>query len=397
MDRMLKTVGHQPASFRTAIISDDPYGGHRAAAKAVREALDSYQPSQSEDTKIFEFHELCSGLRTALNNRYYALRNTSPRLARPMFQSAMNPSWFYKSMWKAMTWIQNAVMPEAHRMVAAHEPDVVLSVHMCSNQYSQTWQDKGQVDAPVHSLVTDYVAQSVWKADNIQHYYVATPQVREDLVGYGIDPERISVTGIPISPQLAAPDHRPQAEVKTKLGLDPNLPTVLVMGGSKGDQKYEEILGGLARNRTPVQVVALCGRNEARRQEVEDFAAGLDLPVKAVPFVEMRDYYKASDVVISKPGGLTTTEVMAQGKPLVMVSPYPGMEEENVRRLVDAGVAVFGETPDKAADAVHQLIGAPDQCQRLGSMAQAFVNPNAAHDIALHLLAAGPKLPHSSR
>ncbi|MEW6278646.1 MAG: glycosyltransferase, partial [Candidatus Eremiobacterota bacterium] len=130
-----------------------------------------------------------------------------------------------------------------------------------------------------------------------------------------------------------------------------------------------------------------CGRNEEKLREVEAFAPSVSFPVHPRPFVNMRDYYHAADVVLTKPGGLTSTEVLARGKPMVLVSPYPGMEETNVQRLTQAGVAVFGESPEKAADLAADLLTDPARREKLTTAAASFVHKDAARRIAQDLVA----------
>lgn len=366
------------------IVSDDPSGGHRAAARAVNEAI-SQLPDV--DSKVVEFHDICARPRRFLREEQFRIRNKTKPLTRWAFHQAMDPSpllrWFLKSMQRCNHW----TMTKAQDIVEKENPDVLLSVHMGTNALSGIWQEHGALRAPAHCVVTDYVAHSVWASDNIARYYVASEDVKKDLMRYGVPAEKIMPTGIPISPKIAAPDPRPQEDVKKALGLDPKRPVILIMGGSKGDQKYIPILRELERIGTTAQVVAVCGRNESARKEVAEFAEGLSFPVHARPFVDMRDYYHAADVVITKPGGLTTSEVMNKGKALVLVSPYPGMEEAQVGRLTKAGVAKYGDTPENAAAAAVDILSNPQAKASLEAAAKAFVKPDAAMTIARDLVA----------
>jgi processive 1,2-diacylglycerol beta-glucosyltransferase len=375
---------------RVLIVSDDPMGGHRAAAQAVNQALQQLDGDTftRSDVKLIDFNDLSSPERQLRHARWNPANITDKALARKMFADAMKPSMLKKFAWKHLSCqARHKDFPEAEGIVAGEKPDILLSVHMDTTAMSRAWQRHDALRAPAHCVVTDYIAHYVWAQDNIARYYVASEDVKRDLQSFGIPADRVMVTGIPVNPTIAAPDDRPKAEVKQALGLDPSLPVVMIMGGSKGDQKYEDILQALERQGSKAQVVALCGRNETKRQEVQALAKGLSFPVHAMPYVDMRDYYHAADIVVTKPGGLTTAEVLAKGKAMIAVSPYPGMEEAQVERLTAAGVARYGETPEMAAKlAVHLLEDAPAR-EKLENAAKALGRPDAAMTIARDLLA----------
>lgn len=373
------------ARTKVMIVSDDPAGGHRATARAVNEAL---HQMADVDSVVCEFQEMGSKPRQIYREQQFNFMfKTAKPLTRFIFRQSMQPGELLRWFWRTISWANHWTLLRAQAMVKKEDPDILLSVHMATNALSRIWQKHHALNAPTHCVVTDYVAFGVWPSENIRRYYVASEAVKKDMESFGVASERLMVTGIPVSPQIVAPDARPQREVKLALGLQPDRPMILVMGGSKGDQQYLPILQELERLGSKAQVVALCGRNPTRRQEVEAFAHRLSFPVYAKPFVEMRDYYHAADVVITKPGGLTTSEVMAKGKAMVLVSPYPGMEEEQVRRLTAAGVALYGDSAEGAAEQAVRLVVHPALREELSSAARAFVKPDAAMVIARDLVA----------
>jgi processive 1,2-diacylglycerol beta-glucosyltransferase len=376
-----------PHRTRVMIVSDDPSGGHRAAAKAVNEALGKFS---DVETHVYEFQDLSPKPRQAFRRGQMDFMLTHHDLTRFLHRHSMKPGPLYKAFVKSMTWVNQASMQFAQKAVKEENPDVLLSTHMGTNGLSGFWQKNNALQAPAHCVVTDFLAVGVWKADNIQRYYVASEAVKKDLMSYGVDESKVLVTGIPVSSKISEPDLRDREEVKKSLGLDPKKEVILIMGGSRGDQQYVPILEAIEKKGgTQAQVVAVCGKSAERFAEVEAFAKTSSFPVHPRPFVDMRDYYHATDIVVTKPGGLTTAEVLAKGKALIVVSPYAGMEETQVERLTQVGVAKYGETPETTADLALGLLADPKARESLEANAKAFGRPDAAAVIAQDLRMTG--------
>lgn len=367
-------------------------GGHRAAANAVLQAIgDSVQTSGGPpvEPKFIDFNDSSTPERRRKREAQNFARNHDVENTRKSFHRQMHPSWLTRLVWRYLIpAAKNKDCPHAEAMVAREDPDVLLSVHMDTNAMSAVWQKHGALKGPAHCVVTDYVAHYVWATHSIARYYVASEEVKRDLARYGVPEDKVMVTGIPISPRISAPDARPAEDVKRMLGLHPERPLVLIMGGSQGDQQYAPLLKALEREGTTAQVVALCGRSEEKRKEVDGLAPTLSFPVFSRPFVDMRDYYQAADLIISKPGGLTTAEVLAKGKPMIVVSPYAGMEEMQVQRLSQAGVVKYGASVAETAALAKRLLTHDDERQALSVAARSFGRPEAASVIARDVILA---------
>jgi processive 1,2-diacylglycerol beta-glucosyltransferase len=232
----------------------------------------------------------------------------------------------------------------------------------------------------VSVVLTDYDAHHFWINPAIDRFFAGSDEVRHLLVDRGIPAERVRVSGIPIHPAFSRT--RGRAAVARELGIDPDRPTVLLMSGGFGVGNVEGTLERLLSVPGNLQFLVIAGRNEELKRRLERAAASADGRVRVAGFVTtLHDYMEAADVAVTKSGGLTVTECLARGLPMVVVNPIPGQEEMNADWLVEQGAAVKVKHPALLPYKIAQLLG---DGQRLGAMKRAArrtARPEAAFDI----------------
>lgn len=269
-----------------------------------------------------------------------------------------------------------------HRMA----PDGVVCTHFMPLDIVAGLRQRGLTSAPVYGAVTDFAAHSLWVCPNVDGYFVATEEARRDLIRRGSPAQGIRITGIPVDPRFASPIDPESA--KRRLGLATDRPTVLLLCGGFGVGPIEEMVHSLGAEPIRIQVVVITGRNEPLRQAVLASARSQATPIVVHGYVNnMHDFIAASDLVVSKPGGLTASEVLAQGKPLVITQPIPGQEQRNAECLLEAGAAVRLFEPADAAWKIRSLLESPPRMKALQGAATCLARPQAAVHIARHLLA----------
>jgi processive 1,2-diacylglycerol beta-glucosyltransferase len=208
-------------------------------------------------------------------------------------------------------------------------------------------------------------------------YCVAAEETRARLIARGAAAENIIVTGIPISGKFsAAPD---AAAVRKRLGLRDGLPVLLVLGGGFGMGPVAEILQELDKVERPFQTLVVAGRNEELRRELA--AQDRKHPTHVLGFVSnMNELMAVSEMIITKPGGLTTSEALALGRPLFILNPIPGQEAANSDFLLERGAAAKVSRVEDLPFRVSQLIGSK-KLEQMGDAARALGRPDAAPDI----------------
>jgi processive 1,2-diacylglycerol beta-glucosyltransferase len=205
----------------------------------------------------------------------------------------------------------------------------------------------------------------------------------------GIPPEKLVVSGIPIDPVFA--EKKGKREMRAKHGLKPDLPTILVSAGGFGVGPIEHILESLSELQHPAQVVSLCGRNAELKSQLDQLAANMSplgrVHLKNIGYTtEMDELMSASDILLGKPGGLTTSEALTKELVFVIVNPIPGQEERNSDHLLEEGVAIRCNNLPVLAYKIDKLLDDPERAAAMKANARRLARPNAAHDIVGNLL-----------
>ena len=233
---------------------------------------------------------------------------------------------------------------------------------------------------PLFGVVTDYAAHALWYCDSVNAYYVASEEARHQLGRKGQPGNGLVLAGIPVMPEFTA--RTTPAAGRERLGLRPDLPAVLLLSGAYGVTPTLDLLRACAAEPPPCQFLVVAGKNPelelAARAEVAD--AGLTATVYG--FVNnIHELMDAADLIVSKPGGLSTAETLAKGRPMVIVEPIPGQEQRNADWLLENGAAIrlheAGDAPWKLA----ALLGDPGRLAALTARAAQLGRPAAAADI----------------
>jgi processive 1,2-diacylglycerol beta-glucosyltransferase len=234
--------------------------------------------------------------------------------------------------------------------------------------------------APLFGVVTDFAVHALWIVKHVDCYYVATEEARRQLLRKGLPDGRIRVTGIPVDPVFSTSELPRTA--RRKLGLDRDLPTVLLLSGGFGVGPTVELMKSVRELKSPFQLLVVAGANEKMRKEASAAANSLPVPCKVYGFVNnMHELVDAADVVVSKPGGLTASEVTAKGRPLIVIDPIPGQEQRNCEILLESGAAMrLFETADLPYK-LELLLGDPARLARLKESARRAGRPRASQEI----------------
>ena len=242
-----------------------------------------------------------------------------------------------------------------------------------------------QLPLTVVGVLTDYAPHLYWLHEGVDYYVVPSQEACDRYTKEGVPQEQIKIFGIPIRMKFA--ESAGKENIARKLGLDVNVPTILIMGGGQGLGPMKEAVKSLVRLDRPIQLIVICGTNvklvhwikKIQRQTSKkiifyDYASNVD------------ELMEVSTLIVSKPGGMTTSECLAKGLPMVIVDPIPGQEERNSQFLVNQGIAI---RVDDKRHIAHEIDGLLNNPQKLAAMKHAaFKNgkPMAAEDNASLIL-----------
>lgn len=231
-------------------------------------------------------------------------------------------------------------------------------------------------------IITDFEAHAFWLEPPADFYCVAAKETMESLVARGTCRENIAVTGIPISSKFSAPVNA--LEVRKRYGLRDDLCTLLVLGGGFGMGPVAEILEQLDKTEGDFQTLVVAGRNEKLRSElaVQDYLH----PTRVLGFCSnMHELMTVADLIISKPGGLTTSEALALGRPLFILNPIPGQEAANSDFLLERGAAAKVNRVNDLPFRLQELIGSK-KLEEMTRAAKSLGRPDAAREICDQVL-----------
>ncbi len=274
------------------------------------------------------------------------------------------------------------VYPRALRLFRDHPADLIVSFHPVPVYVLSRALEWAGLSTPFVAVGTDLVVMhAAWAAPNVQRYLVATELAREQLIRHGVEPERIEVTGLPISPVFRRVAVEDRAEVRRRLGLDPQRQTVLLMGGGVGFEPLEKVAQALAAALPSTQLVVIAGQNEWLRQRL--LSIPWPAPVRVEGFVEnIHEWMRAADVLVTKAGPTTIAEALTVGVPMVLWGAIPAQETPNVHLVVRAGAGIWAPGPQRAAAAVAHYLTHPVALRNAADEARQLASPEAAYRVA---------------
>lgn len=269
------------------------------------------------------------------------------------------------------------------RAVRRFAPDAAICTHFLPVELLAAWRRTGRLAAPVYAVITDFEPHRIWEHAGIDAYFVASEYAAQRLIDDGIRREVIHVTGIPISLDFTRRFDR--SALKTRLGLDPDRPLVLVTGGGLGAGSIEVIAREAWERRAGEQFAFVTGNNAGLRARLQWPDAGPDW--RALGYVSnMHEWLAAADVAIGKAGGMTGSEMLAAGVPFVVPPGVQGHEDRNAAYLQARGAAIVAVSAGAAVDAALSIARETDRRQRMQTAARLAARPRAAHAIAAIVL-----------
>ena len=275
------------------------------------------------------------------------------------------------------------------KLLEEYNPDIAVCTHFLPAEILSWLKANKRITCKQAIVVTDMDVHAMWLCRHYEQYFVALEETRVHMEKLGIDAGKLTVSGIPIDPVFALT--KDKRVMRLKHGLSPDKTTILVSAGGFGVGRIEDLFTCLSELQHEAQIVFLCGRNEELKKKLERRSAKRAADSKAsiisVGYTTLMDeYMSASDILLGKPGGLTTSEALSKGLVFVIVNPIPGQEERNSDHLLEEGVAIRCNNLPVLAYKVDQLLEDTERFQRMQASARRLARPHAARDVVNKLL-----------
>lgn len=278
------------------------------------------------------------------------------------------------------------------RFIREFDPDITVCTHFMPAGIISHLIATGQLQARLSIVVTDFDFHAMWLSRSFQRYFVALDETKAYLEMLGLPPERITVSGIPVDAAFAGPIDR-IAECRHR-ELNPEHPILLLSAGAAGSGSVEFMVERLKALEPRVQGIVVCGRNADLKQRVEHLVRDSGDRFRVLGYTDdMPALMRVADLLISKPGGMTSAEALAAGLPMCIVNPIPGQEERNSDHLLEEGIAVKCNDLGTLTFKIQRLLDDPKRLDAMRARALNFAKPQAAHTVVNTLLDESQNVP----
>ncbi len=365
---------------KVLILSASVGAGHLRAAEAVDAAVRTLDPT-AEVVNLDVLTLTNKLFRKLYGSTYLDLVNRAPHVLGYVYDMLDRPPSRRQKGDSTRRLIERINLRQFFEILNSQPWDVVINTHFLPAEMIAGLKRKQQFVAPQLTVTTDFETHRLWVNQPCEHYFTATDEGAEYLVHWGIPRETITVSGIPIHPRFSEQKNRDA--ILKKFGLAVDRPIVLQMAGGFGVGPIERIYRGILAIDTPLQLVAIAGRNEKVKAQLEQVAVPLQHSAQVIGFTkEIDDLMAVADLVVTKPGGLTTSETLASGAAMAIVNPIPGQEARNSDFLLERQAAIKINNLGTLGYKLGALLRDPQRLAQLKANARAIGRPRAAFTVA---------------
>lgn len=361
-------------------------GGHLSAARSIKEYIDNNY--KDTETCMVDCIEYVNKALNKVTTKAYS-------------EMAKNAHWVWKKVYygaedgpfsRLNDKTQKLMSIKLNKILQTYKPDLIISTHPFSSHMCAILKKKKKINTKIATIITDYAPHSQWLMHSvyIDYFFVAHDGMKEDLLKRGIKEKQIKVTGIPLSNRFLA--HYNKEKILSEFNLSPDKRTVLFFAGGEqgfGKDKIFNMLKSIIETFPNLQIIAISGKNEKMKQQFDNLVSktNSDETVKVLKYTnKIPELMSVSDLVITKPGGLTTTESLASGLPIIVINPIPGQEEENAEFLEQKGVAIWIRKNDNIKDELYKVLNSEEKLQSMKINARLLAKKNSTKDICEILL-----------
>jgi processive 1,2-diacylglycerol beta-glucosyltransferase len=365
---------------RILVLAASVGAGHVRAAQAVELALRHTAPDAL--VRNIDVLELTNAaFRKLYGQAYLDLVNKAPHVLGYFYDLMDQPSRSGRNRRDRLRLaVEKLNLRLFLRLLQEESWDLVINTHFLPAEVIASLRSRDGLNLPQVTATTDFDTHRLWVNQPCDHYFTATEEGARYLHHWGVPKTDTTATGIPIHPVFATPKDR--AACCARHGLAGDRPVILQLAGGFGVGPIEQIYRALLDVEVPLEVVVIAGRNESARQQLAKVAPPARHRAQVLGFTtDIDELMAAADLVVSKPGGLTTSETLARGAAMVIVNPIPGQESRNSDFLLENGAAIKANNVATLAYKVTALLREPERLARLKENARRLGRPRAAFDV----------------
>jgi processive 1,2-diacylglycerol beta-glucosyltransferase len=366
------------ATPKILFLSVSAGAGHMRAAEALRLTAEKNFPGVvTQHLDVMQY--VPSAMRKLYTDFYILLVNSYPTLWGMLYQRSADadPDGPVHKFRRA---VERLGTGDLRKAVNAFAPDAIVCTHFLPAEVLTHELRHGRLNIPVWVQVTDFDLHAMWVIPGMTGFFAASEEIAFRMRANQIEARRIHVTGIPVMPAFGDPHDR--GECRQRFGLQPDRKTIMLMGGGAGVGKLDEVAGMLMRLEHDFQLIVLAGRNEQALAKLQTLAASH--PERLFPFGFTHDVaplMACADLLITKSGGLTISESLALGVPMIVYAPIAGQEERNADYLLEQGAALKAIDMVSLEYRLDELLADTARLERMRDCARNIGRPRAARDV----------------
>ena len=361
-------------------------GGHLSAARSIKEYIDeNYTNIDSELIDCIKY--INKTVDKVTTTAYKEIVKKAPWAWGKIYDNSQKGSMAHIS-----TGTNKVMAIKLDKLIQDKKPDLIISTHPFGTQMSSYLKKKSKTNAKISTILTDFAPHDQWLvgSEYVDYFFVAHDRMKDYLVEKNIAKEKIYPTGIPLSNRFLLNYNK--KEILESFGLKEGKRTILFFGGGEfglGKSKTLELFKTFTKDIDDIQIVAISGKNPKMKKGFEELVS----TEKKEDIIKILDYtnkipelMSVSDLVVTKPGGLTTTESLASGLPIIFINPIPGQEEENAQFLTEKEVGIWLKNSDDTKKIITELFNDPERMRKMKINARLMAKKTSTKDICDILL-----------
>lgn len=368
--------------MKVAIITTPLGNGHNAVAQAIS----SYLGKLHIDNVVLDLYENIQPLLKDIISKGFYLSMKSITLVKDFASDLydLNQKRDVTSEY-SISHVKNQMLAsKLYNVIKEYDPDIIICTQVYAAQVVDVLKEKGKVNATAVGIITDFTVQTYWEdVEHFEYIVVGSELLNPQLIKRGIASERVLPFGIPIAEKFSV--KRSKAEACFLLGIEADHANVLIMGGGMGFGNIDKYIDELDESSFDLQLLVVCGNNKSLYKKIKEKTT--QKKIKVYGYVDNVDILMdASDCILSKPGGITTSETLAKGLPMIMIDQLPGVENRNVEFLLNNGASLFVSKTFSIEDALHLLLESPERRKNIRTAIKSLARPNSTQTLCNFLI-----------
>lgn len=364
--------------MKVLILTASTGGGHKKASSALEKYIREKDPCAAVKT-VDALKTVGKAFDKMISGGYVFLAKHAPRVYGGMYRRSNKDTSLNSLVNNVTGTASKKLLP----VIMDFSPDVIVTTHPFAAEMVSALKEKQRISTPLVSIVTDFAPHKTYIQPEVDYYIVSSSEMVYQLENLGVDTKRIRPLGIPVDPVFFSQTDKSQ--LLEQLGLEPGVTTLLMMAGSFGVSDVFDIYEGIISIDQPLQIIVITGKNQKLYNEFEQRLSRLgDGGKKTLLRYFVNDVYKymhASDLLITKPGGLTVTEAIASCLPMAIFKAFPGQEADNEDFLIRNNLAVKLPKGKKCAGVLTRLLSDPQKLESMKLSCSRFFTGEAVDTI----------------